>query len=127
VDRTKVFALAVVFAAAWSPAGWAQSAGDLQAGQMVFTQCKACHSLEAGKNGIGPSLHGLFGRKAGTVPGYNYSPAMKNSGVVWNADTLFKYLADPKAFIPGDKMPFPGVRDEQKRHDVIEYLEQATR
>ena len=105
----------------------AQTQGDAKSGQTVFIQCKACHSLEAGKNGIGPSLHGLFGRKSGTAPNYNYSAAMKNAGVTWSADALFKYLADPKAFVPGDKMSFPGVKDEQKRRDVIVYLEDATK
>jgi cytochrome c2 len=104
----------------------AQSAGDAAAGQAGFTQCKACHSLEAGKNGIGPSLHGVFGRPSGAVPGFNYSDAMKKAGVTWGDDTLFKYLADPKAFVPGDKMPFPGIKDEQKRRDVIAYLKTAS-
>ena len=76
-----------------------------QRGAQVFNQCKICHSLEAGKNLVGPSLHGVIGRKAGSVPGYAYSPAMKNADVTWNDNTLSKYLTDPKAFIPGDKMP----------------------
>ena len=105
----------------------AQAQGDAKSGQTVFLQCKACHSLEAGKNGIGPSLHGLFGRKSGTAPNFNYSDAMKKADVTWGADTLFKYLADPKAFIPGDKMTYPGVKDEQKRRDVIVYLTEATK
>jgi cytochrome c len=110
-----------------APTAWAQATGNADAGKTVFLQCKGCHSLEPGKNGIGPSLHGLFGRKAGTEAGYNYSPAMKSSGVTWNDDTLFIYLANPKAFVPGDKMPFPGLPDEQKRHDVIAYLKEATK
>ena len=89
----------------------AQSVGDAQRGAQVFNQCKICHSLEAGKNMLGPSLHGLIGRKSGSVPGFAYSSAMKNSNVTWNDDTLSKYLSDPKAFIPGDKMAFPGVKD----------------
>src|SRR5271169_4828199 len=87
----------------------AQGPGDVQRGAQVFIQCKICHSLEAGKNVVGPSLHGLFGRKAGTVPGYAYSPAMKNANITWNNETLSKYLADPKAFIPVDKMVFVGI------------------
>jgi cytochrome c2 len=107
-------------------AALAQAAGDPKKGEQVFnTQCKACHSLEAGKNGIGPTLHGLFGRKAGTVPGYSYSAAMKNSGVVWNDDTLKKYLADPHKFIPGDKMVFAGIKNEAQLDDLLAYLEQA--
>jgi cytochrome c len=104
----------------------AQAAGDPMKGEQVFnTQCKACHSLEPGKNGIGPTLHGLFGRKAGTVSGYSYSAAMKNSGVVWNEDTLKKYLADPHKFIPGDKMVFAGIKNEAQLDDLLAYLKQA--
>src|ERR1700730_17069978 len=107
-------------------AALAQAAGDPKKGEQVFnTQCKACHSLEAGKNGIGPTLHGLFGRKAGTVPGYSYSAAMKNSGVVWNDDTLKKYLADPHKFVPGDKMMFAGIKNATQLDDLIAYLNQA--
>lgn len=73
----------------------AQGVGDPQHGAQVFVQCKVCHSLEAGKNMVGPSLHGLIGRKAGSVPGYAYSPAIKNANVTWNDDTLSKYLVDP--------------------------------
>jgi cytochrome c2 len=80
--------------------------------QHFNTQCRPCHSLEAGKNGIGPTLHGLFGRKAGTVPGYSYSAAMKNSGVVWNEDTLTKYLADPKEV----HQVHPRRQDDLSRH-----------
>ena len=105
----------------------AQGAGDAQRGAQVFAQCKVCHSLEAGKNMLGPSLHGLLGRKAGSVPGYAYSPAMNNANVTWDDDTLSKYLADPKAFIPGDKMVFPGVKDPSKLGDLLAYLNQASR
>ena len=115
------FGLALVTTAA------ADAAVDAKRGEQLFnTQCRPCHSLEAGKNGIGPTLHGLFGRKAGSVPGYSYSAAMKNSGVVWNEDTLRKYLADPKKFIPGDKMIFPGIKDEAQLDDLLAYLKQAT-
>ena len=105
----------------------AQGVGDAQRGAQVFTQCKICHSLEAGKNMVGPSLHGLIGRKAGSAPGFAYSPAMKNSNVTWNNDTLSKYLSDPKAFIPGDKMAFTGIKDPSKLGDLLAYLDQAAR
>ena len=105
----------------------AQGVGDAQRGTQVFAQCKICHSLEAGKNILGPSLHGLIGRKAGSVPGYAYSPAMKNANVTWNDNTLSQYLSNPKAFIPGDKMAFPGVTDPSKLGDLLAYLNQATR
>ena len=105
----------------------AQGPADAQRGAQVFAQCKICHSLEPGTNLLGPSLHGLIGRKAGSVPGYSYSPAMKNSNVTWNNDTLSKYLTDPKAFIPGDKMAFTGIKDPSKLGDLLAYLDQATR
>ena len=105
----------------------AQGVGDAQRGTQVFAQCKICHSFEAGKNMVGPSLHGLIGRKAGSAPGFAYSPAMKNSNVTWNNDTLSKYLTDPKAFIPGDKMAFTGIKDPTKLGDLLAYLNQATR
>jgi len=104
----------------------AQAAGDPKKGELVFNQCKACHSLEAGKNGVGPTLHGLFGRKAGSIPDYDYSAAMKNSGVTWNEDTLKNYLTDPHKFIPGDKMAFAGIKNESQLDDLIAYLKQAT-
>ena len=105
----------------------AQAAGDPKKGEQVFnTQCKACHSLEAGKNGIGPSLHGLLGRKAGAAPGYSYSAAMKNSAVVWNEDTLKPYLADPHKFVPGDKMMFAGIKNDEQLDDLIVYLKKTT-
>jgi cytochrome c len=104
----------------------AQAAGDEKRGEQVFNQCKPCHSLEPDKNGVGPTLHGLFGRKAGTVPGYNYSAALKNSGVVWNEDTLKQYLSDPHKFIPGDKMIFAGIKNEDQLDDLLAYLKKAT-
>jgi cytochrome c len=103
----------------------AQAAGDPKKGELVFNQCKACHSLEAGKNGVGPTLHGLFGRKAGSIPDYDYSAAMKNSGVTWNEDTLKKYLADPHEFIPGTKMVAVGIKDEAQLDDLIAYLKEV--
>jgi cytochrome c2 len=105
----------------------AQAAGDPQKGQQVFNaQCKACHTLEAGKHGIGPSLHGVIGRKAGSLPDYNYSPAMKKADVTWNEDTLKNYLTDPHKLIPGDKMAFAGIKNESQLDDLIAYLKQAT-
>jgi cytochrome c len=99
--------------------------GDPAAGQKVFNKCMVCHTLEAGKNKIGPSLQGVIGRTAGTAAGFNYSEAMKKAGaggLVWNEDTLNTYLAGPKVLVPGNKMPFPGLPNEQDRADVIAYL-----
>ena len=105
----------------------AQDTGNAERGKQIFMQCRACHSLDPGKNMFGPSLHGLFGRKSGTEPGYNYSSAMKNANIVWNEDTLLKYLADPHKDVPGDKMPFAGIKDPGKLKDLLAYLKTATK
>ena len=98
------------------------SGGDTGAGRLVFRKCQACHSLEPGKNILGPSLAGIIGRKAGSEPGYNYSPAMKQANFVWDAKTLDAYLSDPQKVVPGNKMPFPGLKTDHDRADVIAYL-----
>ena len=120
---TKTLILSVGLAAMTMPA---QAAGDAKNGEQIFNQCKPCHSLEADKNGIGPTLHGLLGRKAGTVPGYSYSPAMQSSGIVWNEDSLAKFLADPSAVVPGTKMVYAGIKNEVQRDDLIAYLKETT-
>lgn len=96
---------------------------DATHGGQVFVQCKACHSLEAGKNMIGPSLAGVVGRTAGTVEGFAYSDANKNSGITWTKEKLFQYLEKPQRVIPGTKMAFAGLPKAQDRADVIAYLE----
>lgn len=89
---------------------------------VAFVQCKACHSTKPGETKIGPSLAGVYGTKAGEIPGYQFSTAMKNSGLTWDDATLDKYLTDPKAVVPGTKMTFFGLKDEAKRKEVIAYL-----
>jgi len=107
----------------WSAAAWAQApAGDPAAGEKTFNQCKVCHTNEAGKNKVGPSLFGVVGRPSGTAPGFAYSPAMKGAGVTWTPENIDKYLSDPKAMVPGNKMAFPGLKNEQDRRNVIAYL-----
>ena len=96
--------------------------GDPDAGRQVFKKCQACHSLDAGRNLVGPSLHEVAGRKAGTLAGFNYSPAMKNANITWDAKTLDAYLAAPAQVVPGNKMPFPGLKTDHDRADVIAYL-----
>ena len=96
--------------------------GDAAAGRQVFRKCQACHSLDAGKNGLGPSLAGIVGERAAAVPGYNFSPAMKASNLVWDAATLDDYLTDPQKVVPGNKMPFPGLKTERERNAVIALL-----
>lgn len=87
-----------------------------------FNMCKACHSVEKGKHGIGPSLAGIYGTKAGDIAGYEFSKPMKESGLKWNDATLDKYLTDPRGTVPGTKMSFAGLKDETKRKEVIAYL-----
>lgn len=102
-------------------------AADVAAGQAVFNRCKICHTVEAdGRSTVGPNLHGIFGRKAGTLKDFAYSEAMRDSGVVWNDQSLSRYLRDPKSFIPGDRMAFPGIKDETQLADLLAYLHQAT-
>lgn len=96
--------------------------GDAVHGKTIFVQCQACHSIEAGKNMIGPSLAGVVGRKAGTITGFAYSNANKGSGITWTADKLFQYLEKPMRVVPGTKMTFPGLPKAQDRADVIAYL-----
>ncbi len=98
-------------------------AQDAAAGEKAFGKCKACHTVEAGKHRVGPSLHGVVGRKSGTAEGFKYSDAMKKAAVEWTPENLSKYLADPKGFIPGNKMVFVGIKDETERANVIAYLE----
>ncbi len=109
--------------AAWSAAAGIH--GDAVAGRQVFRKCQACHSLTPGKNLVGPSLAGVIGRKVGAEAGYTYSPAMKQANIMWDAKTLGAYLTDPQKVVPGNKMPFPGLKSEHDRDDVIAYLASA--
>ena len=106
-------------------ASGAVHAQDAAAGEKDFLVCRACHQIGPdAKISVGPVLNGVVGRKAGTFPDYNYSPANKESGIVWTPEQLNRYLESPQAVIPHTKMIFPGLKDEQKRKDVIAYLEQ---
>jgi cytochrome c len=105
----------------------ADAAGDPEAGARVFRTCAACHTLEPGAHRTGPSLAGVFGRKAGAAEGFHrYSDALRSADLVWGEDTLNAFLADPQAFLPGNRMTFPGITDAQARADVIAYLQTAT-
>jgi cytochrome c len=100
-------------------------AQDAAAGEKVFTQCRACHQIgESAKNAVGPVLNGLFGRHSGSVEVYNYSPANKNSGITWDEATFREYIKDPRAKIPGTKMIYAGIKDEQRVNDLVAYLKQ---
>ena len=98
-------------------------AADVDAGKKVFRKCKACHTLkDGGKSAIGPNLYGVVGRNAATVDGFKYSKAMKESGLVWDEATLTGYLTKPKEFLPGNKMPFPGLKKPEQIENVIAYI-----
>lgn len=107
-------------------AGAAAAQGNVEAGEDVFKKCKACHDVGPdAKNKVGPQLNGIIGRKSGTVEGFNYSDANKEAGakgLVWSEAELMKYLEDPRAYMPGNKMAFAGLKDEQDRKDVIAYI-----
>ena len=101
------------------------TAQDLENGKEVWNKCRACHQLgEGAKNMVGPVLNGLFGRKAGTVEGFNYSDANKNSGITWDEAVFAEYIKDPKAKIPGTKMAFAGIKKDDEIKDLTAYLKQ---
>ena len=101
--------------------------GDPAAGKRVFNQCQACHTLVKGKNGLGPSLNGVIGRKAGTADGFkNYSPSMQKADIVWTEENLDKYLANPKGFVPGNRMIFVGLKKDEDRANVIAFIKQQS-
>jgi cytochrome c len=108
-------------------AGAARAEGDAARGEKQFVECATCHTLERGVNNVGPSLFGLFGRKAGDVADYRYSPALKKSGITWTPQTLDTYIADPQQQVPGNRMPYAGLPDATARADLIAYLEKATK
>jgi cytochrome c len=107
--------------------GAARADGDAARGEKKFGDCAACHKLEAGANNVGPSLHGIFGRKAGEIADFRYSPAMKRSGIVWTPETLDKFIGDPQAMVPGNRMPYAGMASAGDRADLIAYLLKATK
>jgi cytochrome c len=98
-------------------------AQDVTAGEKTFNVCRACHEIGDGaKNEVGPALNGVVGRKSGSYPGYNYSDANKNSGLIWDEATLQEYFKNPKAKVPGTKMPFPGLKGDDDIVNVIAFL-----
>jgi cytochrome c len=114
--------LALALPAAPAPA----AAQDAAAGQRVFNQCRACHTInQGGRAGVGPNLHGVVGRKAASVEGFRYSAPVRDKaqeGLTWNEETLRAYIRDPKAVVPGGSMSYPGLRNDQQLGDLIAYL-----
>jgi len=108
-------------------AGSALADGDAARGEKKFEDCAACHRLEAGANNVGPSLHGIFSRKAGEIADFRYSPAIKRSGIVWTPETLDTFITDPQALVPANRMPYAGMANASDRADLIAYLSKASR
>ncbi len=113
-------ALAPAFVAASTPDG------DAIKGKAVFARCASCHELRPNVNKVGPSLAGVIGRRSGSIVTFNYSPAMKQANLQWDAKTLDAFLTKPEAVVPDTRMPFPGLRDPADRANVIAYLATST-
>jgi cytochrome c len=119
--QLKVALIVVVVAAAASSSAHAD--GDPKDGEAVFKKnCSVCHTTEAGKNKIGPSLHGIVGRPSATIPNFQYSEAMKKADKTWDEQTLETYLANPRDFVPNTKMIFAGLKNEKDRQNLVAYL-----
>ena len=124
IDAVRVTAALVV---TLLPAGVARADGDATRGELKFQDCAACHKLETGANNVGPSLHGILDRKAGELTDFRYSPAIKRSGIAWTPETLDKFITDPQAMVPGNRMPYAGMASASDRADLIAYLQKATK
>ena len=120
--RSLIWAMALLAAA-----GSARADGDAARGEKRFEDCVACHKLAAGENEIGPSLHGVFDRKAGELADFRFSPALRRSGITWTAQTLDTFLADPQKVVPANRMPYAGMPDAADRADLIAYLQKASK
>ena len=107
--------------------GAARAEGDAARGEKRFEECATCHTTERGVNNVGPSLSGLFERKAGEIAEFRYSPALKKSGITWTPQTLDTFIADPQKQVPGNRMPYAGLPDAADRADLIAYLQKATK
>ena len=101
---------------------FADLTGDAAAGENAFVKCRTCHILEEGQNRVGPHLYNVVGRAAGSIEGFNYSEANANSGITWTEEVLFEYLENPRGYLEGTRMAFPGIQDPQERADLIAYL-----
>jgi cytochrome c2 len=121
--RRRALLVAVLLLAA----GPAHADGDVARGEKRFEECAACHTLERGSNAVGPSLSGLFARKAGELTDFRYSPALKRSGIAWTPESLDTFIADPQKTVPANRMPYAGMPDAAARADLIAYLLKMTK
>ena len=122
IDAARVTAT-LLLTLAWS--GVSRADGDAARGETKFQDCAACHKLEPGANNVGPSLHGVFSRKAGELGDFRYSPALKRSGITWTAKTLDAYLADPQKAVPQNRMPYAGMPEPRDRADLLRYMRET--
>jgi cytochrome c2 len=119
----RLIAAATIMAAA----GAARADGDPARGEKRFEDCVACHTTERGVNSVGPSLYGVFERKAGEVSDFRYSPALKRSGITWTVQALDAFIADPQKAVPANRMPYAGMPDAADRADLVAYLQKVSR
>lgn len=125
--RHFILAALIGMAPALSSSLHAEGTGDAEAGRRVFNQCRACHTIdEGGRNGVGPNLYGIVGRRTASLQNYNYSENMRElgaSGHVWTIENLRPYLTNPKSIVPRTKMSFPGLRNETQLNDLLAFLQ----
>ena len=115
-----LLATASVFAA-----GIARADGDAKRGEKLFEECRACHATERGAHGVGPTLYGVFGRRAGALDDFRYSPALKKSGITWTAQVMDAYVGDPQKAVPANRMPYGGMPEARDRADLVVYMQQT--
>ncbi len=120
--KTRMILVAGFTAALAAFAAPALAEGDADVGKKVYNKCKACHSMAKGKNKVGPTLFGIIDRDAAAIKGFKYSKAMKGSGLKWDEETLWKFLAKPKTLVPGTRMTFAGLKKEADIENVIAYI-----
>jgi cytochrome c len=125
--RLRTLTIAAAAAASFLAAELANAQGDAKRGQKLFEECHACHAVERGAQGVGPSLQGVFGRRAAERDDFRYSPALKRSGITWTPKTMDAYLADPQKAVPANRMPYAGMPEARDRADLILYMQQVFR
>ena len=108
-------------------AGTAHAEGDAARGEKKYEECVACHTIERGVHNVGPSLHGVFERKAGELTDFRYSAALKRSGITWTAQTMDTFIADPQKVVPANRMPYAGMPNAGDRADLIAYLQKVSK